>query len=397
MNCYVQSVSALCALGGSNGEIAAGLARGQSPLQPDSRYSKGAAVYLGRAPLADDAEPLPLPHNSRNNRLLRAAARPLAAEVETLKARFGAHRLGVVLGTSTSGISEGEAACAQYQATGAFPDGFHYQQQEIGAPALFLAEHLGLGGPAFTISTACTSGSKALASARRLLRLGACDAVIAGAADSLCRLTVQGFASLGAVSRSVCTPFAAGRDGINIGEAAVLFILSREEAAVRLSGCGETSDAYHISGPDPTGAGAEAAMRQALEQAGLTPGEVDYVSLHGTGTVQNDAMESAAVHRIFGSEVNCSFTKPLTGHTLGATGALEAAFCHFALCPLPLAKGARLAPQAGAGPRGPRGEDIAPLERLFAPLPAASPRHALSASFAFGGSNTAILLSRQGG
>lgn len=385
-DCYVQQVSTLCALGNGKEAIAQALfSSGKSPLVPNSSYQDAGAAYIGSVDLPDDQQPLALEHRSRNNYLLRQAVSTLADDIEQLKSRFGPQRIGVVLGTSTSGIWEGEAATIHYHAQQSFPAGFHYRQQEIGAPSLFLAEHLGLTGPAWTISTACTSGAKALASARRLLKTGICDAVVAGGVDSLCRLTVRGFSALGAVSSSVSRPFSAGRDGINIGEGAAIFILSKDKSQIRISGCGETSDAHHISAPDPTGLGAEAAMRQALSQAKMQPSDIDYINLHGTGTEQNDVMESAAVYRVFGGSVNCNSTKPLTGHTLGAAGAIEAAFCCYAL------DANRLPLQPGEGPRG---DDIAPLERLFEHKPAKQLTNAMSNSFAFGGSNMSIIMSK---
>ncbi|MGI9323162.1 MAG: beta-ketoacyl-ACP synthase [Pseudomonadales bacterium] len=385
--CYIHGVSTLCALGTGNQEVARSLfAADKSPLTVSSRY--GERLHLGQVEVAASNKTIPPQHNSRNNRMLQRAASPLLADIEALQQRYGAHRIGVVIGSSTSGIYEGEEAALHYHdhSQGKFPAGYWLTQQEIGAPALFLSGQLGLTGPAWTISTACTSGAKALASGRRLLRAGVCDAVIAGGADSLCRLTIQGFSALGAVSKTICSPFSSHRDGINIGEGAALFILSREPSGICISGCGESSDAHHISAPDPVGKGAELAMRQALRQAGIGPEEIDYINLHGTGTTQNDAMESAAVYRVFGAEVNCSSTKSLTGHTLGTAGALEAAFCYFAL-------------EAGKLPRqldtGPAGKDIAPLKNLFHHKQARKPVNAMSNSFAFGGNNVSLILSRR--
>ena len=402
-SCYIQDVAVVCALGADNARIAEALFQGtDSPLVQDGRFQQTGATYLGQVDLAQ-AEPVLKPqHNSRNNQLLQYATKPLREEITSLKHRFGAHRIGVVIGSSTSGIYEGENATIKYHADKKFPSDYHYQQQEIGAPALFLADRLGLKGPVWSVSTACTSGAKALSCARRLLLTGCCDAVVAGGADTLCRLTVQGFAALGAVSSSISTPFTAHRDGINIGEGAALFVLSQEPNEIRLSGCGESSDAYHISAPDPAGHGAELAMKLALQQAGLSPDEIDYINLHGTGTTQNDAMESAAVYRLFGRSVNCSSTKSMTGHTLGAAGALEAAFCYFVLH-----YGSLPAP-SDAKPHGTcetqrhkqdasrLGSDIAPLKHLFHHRQGRKPVNVMSNSFAFGGNNTSLILSRRG-
>src|SRR5690606_6101894 len=206
---------------------------------------------------------------------LLAAIAQIDTAVQAAIARHGADRIGVVIGSSTSGIAEGEAALAGFLASGDWPAGYHYRQQEIGTPSEFVARHLGLGGPALTVSTACSSSAKALGSARRLLELDLCDAVICGGADSLCRLTLNGFTALDSVAADGCDPFAEGRDGITIGEAAALFLLERSAPGadgVFLRGIGESVDAHHISAPHPEGRGAEAAMRAALADAGLQAG-----------------------------------------------------------------------------------------------------------------------------
>jgi 3-oxoacyl-[acyl-carrier-protein] synthase-1 len=252
-----------------------------------------------------------------------------------------------------------------------------------------LCHVLGVAGPATVISTACSSSAKALASAARLLRAGLADAVITGGADSLCRFTVAGFTALESVSEARCNPMSINRRGINIGEGAALFLMTREPGPVRLSGWGESSDAHHISAPEPEGRGALAAMRAALERASVTPSEIDYVNLHGTATPLNDAMESRAVHALLGGSVPCSSTKPLTGHTLGAAGALEAAFCWLALHDNPRG---RLPPHwwdGEADPALPALSLVKPGQELGRPL-----RAVLSNSFAFGGSNAALLLER---
>jgi 3-oxoacyl-[acyl-carrier-protein] synthase-1 len=213
-----------------------------------------------------------------------------------------------------------------------------------------------------------------------------CDAVICGGVDSLCRLTVNGFSALDSVSDETCQPFSRNRQGINIGEGACLFVMSHNPSGVQLSGVGETSDAHHISAPHPQGTGAIAAMQQALGDAQLTPEQVGYINLHGTATVQNDRMESLAVNEVFGSQVPCSSTKPLTGHTLGAAGAIEAGFCWLTF----FADG-RVPPQWWDGQRD---DDIAELHLATVDgQHGAAPQHILSNSFAFGGNNIALILS----
>lgn len=330
--------------------------------------------------------------DSRNNRLLAALLNEIAAPVEAAIRRHGRHRVAVVLGTSTSGIAEGEQALAHRLETGTWPDRFRYSQQETGSPAAFVARSLGLTGPTYVVATACSSSAKVFASARRLIRLGLADAAIVGGADTLCRLTVAGFSSLEAMSTTPCNPFSANRDGITIGEGGALFLLTRDPAELALLGVGESSDAHHVSAPDPEGKGAQDAMSRALADAGLTPAQVAYVNLHGTATPLNDAMESKAVHALFGDATPCSSTKAMTGHTLGAAGAVEAAFLWLTLSPQWNPEG-RIPPQLWDGiadPALPRLD----LATAATRLPAGEQVAALSNSFAFGGSNCALVLGR---
>jgi 3-oxoacyl-[acyl-carrier-protein] synthase-1 len=337
-----------------------------------------------------------LPHrlahlDSRNNRLALTALREIESDVMKMAARVGSHRLAVVMGTSTSGIASGEAALAHRIVKGMWPKDFRFGMQEIGSLAGFVADYLGLDGPAYTISTACSSSAKIFASAQRLTEAGVCDAVVVGGADTLCRMTLGGFDSMQALSKDYCNPFSRNRDGINIGEGAAVFLITREESAVALLGVGESSDAYHVSAPDPEGTGAELAMRRALAAAHLTPAQIAYVNLHGTATELNDAMEARAVNKVFGCETPCSSTKSITGHLLGAAGANEAAFLWLMLEP-EFACG-MVPPHVWDGEPDPA---IAPIN--LAPLRTrlAGQTHiaALSNSFAFGGSNAAVVLGR---
>ena len=389
---YLHGFEVLSAAGSGLGALERAWSLGHSPgltLSPAGWGPAGRAVPVGRVERElPDSQGWPVEHRSRNNRLAWACVQGLVGPLEALKSRYGSGRIGVVVGTSTSGVLEAEEAfqSRQDQGGGPLPDGFHYGQQEIGSPARFLAWRLGLGGPAVVLSTACSSSAKALALARRWLRLGACDAVLAGGVDSLCRFTVQGFSALGAVALEPCRPFGLGRDGINIGEAAAFTLLTREAAAVRLAGCGETSDAHNVSAPLPQGEGAEAAMRAALADAGCAPEAVGYLNLHGTATPQNDTMEAAATARVFPQGVACSSTKPLTGHTLGAAGALEAAVCWWLLQGA-AARG--LPPQWTSGRLDPA---LAALARVAPGQTDRVLRRALSNSFGFGGSNVSLLL-----
>jgi len=294
-----------------------------------------------------------------------------------------------VLGTSTSGVGEMEAAIVHLERHGALPPGFRYDMMEMGALARILARELGLTGPAYTVSTACTSSGKALASARNLLRLGLCDAVIAGGADALCRLTLNGFSALGASTPSLSNPMSVNRSGINIGEGAALFVLRNEPAEIALLGVGESSDAYHISSPEPEGLGAESAMRKALQDAGpeFEPG---YLNLHATATDKNDDMESRAVARVFPQGIACSGTKPLTGHLLGAAAATELAFCWLALSPDWNPDGL-LPPHCWDGAADPA---LAALNLVPVGTRAGDLRVCLSNAFAFGGNNLSLVAGR---
>jgi 3-oxoacyl-[acyl-carrier-protein] synthase-1 len=383
---YLHKPAVICALGATTDQVADNLLAGeQTPLTFTDAYSPGQTLPLG---VIDTGLPeLAGDNGSRNNRLLLKALEQIQPDLDRLHQTFPAHRIGVVLGTSTSGIGDAERAFAEEQPDG-LPAWYHYRMQEIGAPAQFLAEHLGLAGPATTISTACSSSAKALASARRLLECGVCDAVICGGVDTLCRLTVNGFGALESVSNQICNPMSRNRDGINIGEAASLFILSRERGPVRLAGVGESSDAHHISAPHPEGEGARRAIESALADAALAPASIGYINLHGTATPQNDAMESKAVAGLFPATTPCSSTKPLTGHTLGAAGALEAAFCW-----LTLTGNGRLPPHWWDAQTD---EQLPPLHLVQAgEALSGAPRHVLSNSFAFGGNNIALILSAE--
>jgi 3-oxoacyl-[acyl-carrier-protein] synthase-1 len=356
------------------------------------RYSPGRILPLGMVDAAlPSVDHLPLQERSRNNQLALAALEKIRTDVDAAIARFGADRIGVVVGTSTSGIAESAAAMRHHVATGALPVGFHYGQQELGSPASMLAAVLGVGGPAYVHSTACASSGKALASAARLINMGVCDAVITGGVDSLCAFTVAGFASLESVSVERCNPLSANRNGINIGEGAALFLISREPAAVSLLGWGESSDGHHISAPDPSGKGATMAIERALTRAGIAATEIDYVNLHGTATVQNDAMESRVIHALFGDAVPVSSTKPLTGHALGAAGAIEAGLCWLAMQDWNTE--GELPPHLWDGIADPALPFLKVAQAgssIGRPL-----RHALSNSFAFGGANVALVFGRE--
>ncbi|HEX5755316.1 MAG TPA: beta-ketoacyl-ACP synthase [Arenimonas sp.] len=387
---FLNELGLACALGRNRQEVAQSVFAADAPrgVAICEQLTPGRPLALGRVPgeLPSLAH-LPVAMHGRNNALLTLALEPIRASVEGAIARFGRHRVAIVVGTSTSGVGESEVAQRDLRRDGRWPDGFHYAQQEMGTPAQFLSTVLGVSGPAQVISTACSSSAKALATAARLLRSGMADAVLAGGADSLCAFTIAGFSALGSVSAARCDPFSRNRCGINIGEGAALFLMTRDEGPVRLAGWGESSDAHHMSAPDPTGRGAESAIDDALRRAGITSAAIDYVNLHGTATPHNDAMEAMVMNRLLPADTPMSSTKPLTGHALGAAGAIEAALCWISLAENPQRRRLPHWWDGEADPDLPGLHLVSPGESSGRAL-----RYALSQSFAFGGSNAALVL-----
>lgn len=328
----------------------------------------------------------------RNNRLalLGLLQDGFVEAVHAASAKYGAQRVGVFIGTSTSGILQTELAYRRRDpVTGALPADFIYRTtHNTFSVADFTRHYFGLGGPAVVVSSACSSSAKVFSSARRMMAAGLIDAALVGGVDSLCLTTLYGFNSLGLVSEQACRPFDAQRNGISIGEAAAFALLERpaqhlDTDAVLLLGIGESSDAYHMSSPHPDGLGARMAMQDGLKMAGLQPAEIDYINLHGTATKNNDAAEGKAVHQVFGAGTPCSSTKGATGHTLGAAGGVEAVICALAL-------------QHGLLPAGLNIQQFDPtlnldyvLENRDQPV-----ARALSNSFGFGGTNCSLIFGR---
>jgi 3-oxoacyl-[acyl-carrier-protein] synthase I len=375
------------ALGQGAADHLQALRQGHSGLRPQRFETAQFDAWLGLVEGVDDvALPAPLQaFDCRNNRLawLGLQADGFAQAVRQVAGRYGAHRVGVFVGTSTSGILQTEQAYRERDpATGALPPGFDYARtHNTASVARFTRQALGLAGPAWAVSTACSSGAKVFGCAARLLDLGMIDAAVVGGVDSLCLTTLYGFQSLELVSPDACRPWDAHRRGLSLGEAAAFALVERgaPRPCAWLEGVGESSDGHHMSAPLPDGAGAALAMRQALAEAGLVPADVGYVNLHGTATPNNDAAEDQAVCAVFGS-VPCSSTKGATGHTLGAAGALEAGIALLAL-------------QHGFMPGGCGRQTPDPglhasylVETRDAPL-----RHVASNSFGFGGSNACLV------
>ncbi len=369
------------------------LLRGESGLRPCDFEDVVLNTWIGRVAGLEE-EPLRgefAPFDCRNNRLARLGLEQdgFGAAVRQARDRYGPDRIGVFVGTSTSGIGATEQAYRQRDLiTRSLPATFDYRHtHNVFSVADFTRRWLGLTGAAFAISTACSSSAKAFASAWRQMRAGFCDAAVVGGVDSLCLTTLYGFNALGLASTRPCRPWDVERDGLSVGEAAGFALLEWAEPGddrVLLLGYGESSDAWHMTAAHPEGAGAALAMQQALARAEVLPAQVDYINLHGTATPLNDAAEDRAVVRVFGSDTPCSSTKGWTGHTLGAAGITEAIFVSLCLEQglIPGTLNTRQRdPKLGAG---------LVLETRESPL-----RLALSNSFGFGGTNCSLLFGRR--
>lgn len=377
-------------LGRGLGETLQSLHAGRSGLAPCAFETARLKTYIGEVAGVDEINlPPPLARfDSRNHRLafLGLSQDGFMEAVGECTARVGAQRVGLFLGTSTSGMLETEIAYRHRDPSGALPESFDYATTHNPyALAEFVGHLLGIEGPAAVVCTACSSSAKVFGSARRMIAAGLIDAAVVGGVDSLCLTTLYGFHSLQLVSSTPCRPFDTTRDGISIGEAAGFALLQspRTGAPILLTGVGESSDAYHMSSPHPEGLGARAAMHAALAAAGIGADDIDYVNLHGTGTPSNDGAEGRAVSAVFGRRIPGSSTKGATGHTLGAAGIVEVVICALAL-------------REGFAPAGANTTRIDPvvdfdylLENRPLPL-----RRVLSNSFGFGGSNCSLVLQR---
>lgn len=391
---FLNNLGVLCTLGQNAGEVRTNLlTRDRAAPDPHELLTERDGRHVGALHCELPALPGELGiYDCANNRLAALALEQIRDAVDRAAARYGSRRVAVVMGTSTTGIAASEFAVRQFGATGRYPPGYHMAQATLGGLGEFVAAYLGLAGPVATVSTACSSSAAALLSARRILELDLADAAVVGGADTLCGMTLEGFGALEALAAEYSAPFTAGRDGINIGEAAAVFLLTREPGGARLAGGCASSDAHHISAPHPEGDGAFKAMSGALQDAGLEPAAIDYLNAHGTGTPHNDAMESKAIFRLFGDTVPVSTTKPFTGHTLGASGALELAFCWLLLTQQ---EGWRLPPTLNLEQRDPQLPAIhlaGDNEFSEGPL-----NFCMSNSFAFGGSNVCVILGRADG
>ena len=363
----------------------------QSGLRPCDFEDVDLSTWIGRV---DGIEAQPLPEalsrfECRNNRLAHFAlqADGFRERVNEAIEQYGAERVGLFLGTSTSGIGASEEAYRRRDENGELPASFRpVTTHIIYSLTDFVRNYLQLKGVALTISTACSSSAKVFAAAQRYLDAGLCDAALVGGVDTLCLTTLYGFNSLDLVSPDRCKPWDATRNGINIGEAAGFALLEREKPdgeGCLLLGYGESSDAYHMSTPHPEGLGAALAMQQALSEAGIAADAVGYINLHGTATPANDAAEDAAVMKVFDGATPCSSTKGWTGHTLGAAGVIEAIFTLMTL-------------EKGFLPRSLNTEqrDGALSANVLMESAQQEIAYAMSNSFGFGGNNCSLLFGR---
>ena len=379
----ITAYSLCCGLGRTTNECLAALRSGQRGLRAVP-FEVPFDGLTGTVPF--ELPPLPESIRQFQSRTAQLAVfhfEEIRPDVARAIERWGSKRVAMVLGTSTGGIFETEIAFEQWLQTKSLPKDYDYRTRHpFHAFTEALAEVSGIGGPRYVVSTACSSSAKALASGRRLLELNLADAVLVGGVDGLCNTTVRGFNSLGVMAAEPCRPFGLDRPGMNVGEAASYLLMERDgPARAWLRGVGESSDAYHMSSPEPEGRGARAAMLQALRQAQLGAERVDYVNAHGTGTRYNDAAEAKALLALFGPDTPVVSTKAYTGHTLGACGAVEATLCIVAL------EQGWIPAALGSEPQDPEMGIHLPRQVIERPI-----RFAISNAFAFGGNNCSVLL-----
>ncbi len=391
----ITAYSACNGLGLDTRAVLDGLFAGRRGLSP-AAASYGLSTWIGALPEQLPALDAALAaFDGRQARIAQLVTLPLLPALDRAKRRWGAGRIGLILGTSTAGIATSELALASRREQGVLPEGYDFERQHTLYSTVEVVRALtGVGGPGYVVSTACSSSGKVFASAQRLLEAGIVDAVLVGGIDSACQMTVRGFASLEVLSAEPCRPFSTDRRGINIGEGGALLLLERgapglEGVGVSLLGVGESADAYHMTTPHPEGLGARRAMARALVKGGVDPAEVDHINTHGTGTRKNDETESRAIRDLFGvgesGELPAGLavvaTKGYTGHMLGAAGATEAVFVVASI-------------ERGVVPASVGADPVDPSlgVTLAAEASQRPTRRVLSNSLAFGGSNVSVLL-----
>ncbi len=387
----ITAYSTVSAAGHGKAALIDALARRATGLRPNDFGAQPLSTWIGRVSGIEDA-PLPArwaEWECRNNRLawMGLESDGFVDAALACVERHGAHRVALVLGTSTSSIGASEEAYQRLEADGTYPPDLRrpivHTPHSLGD---FVAAALGIRGPCVTVATACSSSAKVFAQAERLLRIGLADAAIVGGVDTLCGSVLFGFNSLELVAPDPCRPFDRARRGISLGEAAGFALLERGPGPQpQLLGYGESSDAHHMSSPHPEGVGARMAMRAALERARIDASQIDYINLHGTASRKNDEVEAQAIADLLPARTHAASTKAWTGHTLGAAGIVEAAICLLAF-------------ETGLMPGNLNAEDLDPAcgPQLRIDNAQGAPRHALSNSFGFGGNNCCLLFGAGG-
>lgn len=370
----------------------------RSSLEGNQKGFRRISVCEGKEFLAgciDDSWLLPEDRAMSTLRILRiadTALEQIQQDIMNAVNRYGPERIAVCLGSCDNGSEESLAAHEIFFQQGSFPDSYRLTKQSAVFPAQYIARRFGIKGPCITVATACASSAGAIIKGAQLIRAGFCDAVVAGGVDIVSPTVLLGFNSLEAVSQDICNPFSKNRTGITLGEGAAFFVLSQDNiGSLCLAGFGESDDANHMTAPSPDGSGAVRAMEDALKDADINPGDIGYINLHGTGTPLNDQMEAMAVRSVFSGDLPLvSSTKPITGHTLGAAGALELALCWMVL------NKARMGNENVQVPIhcwDGEYDDTMPLLNFAGP--GAEVKHiqyCMSNSYAFGGCNTSLIL-----
>lgn len=396
MNVYLSSPAVFCCCAESAGGLWNSVISGNRSGIKKVTALNGKEFYAARIDDSLLKEPASARYDMRIIRIEEKCVKQISDLIEKARKQFGSDRIGVCVGSCDNGTEFSVAGHREYFKNGKFSSEYALEMQGADYVATYISEAYGLTGPSLAFSTACSSSAGALIKATELVRAGVCDAVVAGGVDIASDTTLIGFDALEAVSSEMTNPFSKNRHGITLGDAAAFFVVSREdfsENKISILGYGETADAYHMTSPDPTGDGAAKAMNQALNSAGLNLEQIDYVNLHGTGTKFNDLMEGRAMETVFGDyKVPCSTTKSMTGHTLGAAGALEASVCYEAILNGRSSDGGKAYPlHVWDGQQDPEIPLLNLTDKNFKPK-GTPVRICMTNSFAFGGSNVSLII-----
>lgn len=402
MAIYLSKPAVICAAGNSVEELWQSVIKGNQDGIKKVKTATNEEYFAAR--ISDtNLEKSTARYDMRIMKIEEAALTQISEDIDFVKNRFGSDRVAVCIGSCDNGTEFSVSGHKKYFLEGKFPEDYSLEIQGADYVATFISEKYGLKGPSNTFSTACSSSASAIIKGAEMLMADLADAVVVGGIDIASDTVLIGFNSLEAVSSEITNPFSKNRHGITLGEAGVFFILTKSpiedkkiwdrgdrldsssSKSVQLLGWGESADAYHMTSPDPSGAGAEKAMKRALESAGIKPCDVDYVNMHGTGTKFNDSMEAKAINAVFGDyKVPVSTTKPVTGHTLGAAGALEAAICYSSI------NNVELPQQVWDGEQDSELPELNIVKKGY--KSDKKTKICLSNSFAFGGANACLVI-----